>query len=150
MPYWLYQMSEGIWITVDRYKKRVKEGKQYEWMRGKILTQNKIKPKKGDIIILFFAPKNNPKPGLYGWGVILNYDKYSKNITFRLWPPSDRMKLNPIWDNDVKKWTKDIRRKFFTATMWEITSDLLKPKALPKTLPKGLREKISRLNHKNL
>jgi hypothetical protein len=109
-----------------------------------------VKPRKGDIVILFFAPKNNPTPGLYGWGVILDYDDKFKNIIFRLYPPSDRVKLNPIWDADVKKWVKEIRRNFNTATMWEITTDLLKSKALPKTLPKGLREKISRLNHKNL
>lgn len=142
MTYWLYQMAEGVWITVERYKKRVKEGKQYKWMRGKILTENKAKPKKGDVLILFFAPKDNPSPGLYGWGMILDYDDKFKNIVFRLHPPSDRMKLNPIWDADVKKWTKEIRRNFNTATMWEITRNLLRPNKLPQRVPGKLRGRI--------
>jgi hypothetical protein len=115
---------------------------EYKWMRGQIQTQNKTKPQSGDTIVLFFAPHNNPEPGIYGWGTILDYDEDTKNILFEPKPPSDHMKLNPIWDINVKKWVKEIRKNFNSATMWEITSDLLKPNKIPQVIPQRLREKI--------
>lgn len=141
-------MSEGVRTDIARYRKRVREGREYKWMRGQIQTQNKTKPQSGDTIVLFFAPKNNPEPGIYGWGTILDYYEDTKNILFQPKPPSDHMRLNPVWDADIRKWTMDIRRNFYTATMWEISTGLLKSKKIPLAIPKRLRGKLLDFKHK--
>jgi hypothetical protein len=141
---WLYQMRNGEKITVDRYVKDVWEGDILNWETYRVLSPRRSRPECGDMIILFFAERDNDKPGLYGLGKVIGTNEEANEIEFELKSPSDVMKNNPIWDGEVKDWVFRMKRNFHQATMWEITSDLLRKSNLPKTLPEKLRKIIAK------
>jgi len=41
-------------------------------------------------------------------------------------PPSDYMKMNPVWDDDVKKIIDQIRGRTSVGTLWEIEEGVFK------------------------
>ena len=128
MAYWLYQMSSNIWSS-GSYRIEVWEGEPTNWeINRKVPKVNSPQP--GDIIILFFAPTGESDPGIYGWAVIVRFDEHE--IRFIPSPPSDYMKMNPVWDNDVKNIIHQIR-PVAQGTLWEIEEKYFK----------ALRQKIA-------
>ena len=125
MTMWLYQMSAEGW-SPEQYRYYVWEGENTRFDYGKIQSEKKendkeIRPKTGDIIVLFFAPTECDEPGIYGWGVILNFSKKWETINFRVVPPSDFMKLKPIWNNkEIKQLMNDIRGKVKQKNIFKI------------------------------
>ena len=79
-------------------------------------------------MVLFYTGGD---PGIYGWAVILRYE--DKEVYFRPTPPSDYLKMKPLWNNEVKNIIDQIRGTVKQGTMWEINI----------TLMKKLREKMS-------
>ena len=122
MTGWLYQMSVDYWDLED-YRLEVWEGQNVRWRVGQIdpNCKNEIEP--GHIVYLFYVKSGNIEPGIYGWGIILNYNEEKGIIHYRPVFPSDYLKMNPIWNDDVSLLMDNIRGKFKQRTMWEIIDD---------------------------
>lgn len=122
MAVWLYQMSADGY-SPEEYRETVWEGEVTRWPAGNVRTSSRIKISPGDILIFAFAKTGTREPGLYGWGVVLKYKEEAGNIYFRPSRPSDYLKMNPIWDNEVSNMLDKIRGSMKQGTMWEVTSD---------------------------
>jgi len=130
MATWLYQMRANQYST-ESYRKEIWEGQNIVWPTRRI---QKGLPESGDIAILFYVRTGAPKDcGLYGWGVILRYKIDSKEIVFRPTNPSDALKMNPLWDNEIDEVIREIQGKFAQWTMKKINDEH----------SKKLRDKIS-------
>jgi hypothetical protein len=111
----------------------VNEGKLIKWNVGKIYFRAQNQVSMGDSVVLFFCKtgENDPKtgtfqPGIYGWGTIKNppQDSYAQ-IEYIAQPPSDYLKANILWDNDIERLTNQIRAKQYQGTMWPIEKEYL-------------------------
>lgn len=122
MAHWLYQMSTEYY-SHERYRTEVWEGTTVtNWGIG----ESKRKPTEiqpGEIVILFFARTGAYDPGIFGWGIITLFDK--EVINFRPSSPSDYLKMNPLWDNEIKSITDEIRGGMPQGTMYEVDSVIL-------------------------
>jgi len=122
MAYWLYQMSSSVWSS-GLYRLEVWEGEHTNWQINRKVPQNKS-PQTGDIMVLFYAPSGESDPGIYGWAVVIRFDGYEAR--FMPSSPSDYLKMNPVWNDDVKKIIDKIRGPVKTGTVWEIEESLFK------------------------
>jgi len=122
MTCWLYQMRNDYY-SHGRYRTEVWEGHPVtNWGIG----ESKRKPTEilpGDMVILFFAKAGAQEPGIYGWGIITLFDK--EVIDFRPAPPSDYLKMNPLWDDEVSDIVDEIRGGMPQGTMWEVDDEPL-------------------------
>jgi len=122
MACWLYQMSADLY-SQGRYRTEVWEGNPVtNWSIG----ESKRKPKEvlpGDIVVLFFARTGAVDPGIYGWGVITLFDK--EVIDFRPASPSDYLKMNPLWDDEISAIVDRIRGGMPQGTMWPVDDGTL-------------------------
>jgi hypothetical protein len=75
-------------------------------------------------MILFYAPAGEPDPGIYGWAVVIRYD--GEEVRFMPSSPSDYMKMNPVWGDDVKNIIGQIRGRVAQGNVWEIEEGLFK------------------------
>lgn len=145
MPAWLYQMSSGgsggLWRSSQNqpwcpssYRQDVVEGyPPIRWDVGKIYSHTKVSVAKGDTVVFFFCKtgKKDPntgdfKPGIYGWGKIINppQDSYDQ-IEFIVEPPSDYLKAKVLWDSEIEQVTNAIRGRQYQGTMWPISKSQL-------------------------
>ena len=122
MAFWLYQMSGSYWPH-ERYRSEVWEDAQTTWGFGKI-TPAGSSPQPGDMVILFYAKGGAVDPGIYGWAIVLW--RNGKEIRFRPVSPSDYLKMNPLWNDEVSDIIDEIRGKVARGTMWEIDSDQMR------------------------
>ena len=122
MAYWLYQMSADNWRQ-ERYRAEVWEGKETTWDINKV-TPTGGKPQAGETVILYYAPTGAKDPGILGWAVILWSE--DGEIRFRPAPPSDYLKMNPLWNKQVKIIIAAICGKMRRGTMWEVSDQLMK------------------------
>jgi hypothetical protein len=130
MTCWLYQMDAKLWPQ-ERYRAEVWEANIITiWKVGKITPTGGI-PHPGDIVVLFYVEANTADPGIYGWGIVSWCDGIE--INFRPTSPSDYLKMNPAWNDEIKDIISQIRGKMSMGTMWEIDIKLVK----------DLRQKIS-------
>lgn len=120
MKAWLYQMTIPKWYPED-YRLEVWEGRPIIWEVGDISPRGQGEISPGDNIILFFSINGNDYPGIYGWGVIYGLNKGKFTVTFQVTPPSDYLKTDPIWDNEIEKLINKIRGKMRQKTMWGIS-----------------------------
>ena len=114
-------MRSSLWKP-EKYRMKVWEHEKCEFKTGKIIPSDE-KPKSGDTIIFFYVKTDTNEPGIYGWGIILKYDKKEKNVLFRPTSPSDYLKMNPILGNDIENLINEIRGKTPRGTMWKVTDD---------------------------
>jgi hypothetical protein len=116
MQSWLYQMrSLPDWGPKD-FRLEVWEGSEVAWTTGRISTKTEVQP--GDLTFLFFAPSGTDDPGLCGWGLITAVP--AGRVRFRPLPRTDVLKVDPIWDDAMKKIIDRIRGKVKQGTMWPI------------------------------
>lgn len=122
MACWLYQMNAKLY-SHERYRTEVWEGNLVtNWGIG----ESKRKPKEvlpGDIVILFFAKTGASNPGIFGWGIVTLFDK--EVIDFRPASPSDYLKMNPLWDDEISDIIDKIRGGMPQGTMWEVDEEAL-------------------------
>lgn len=122
MACWLYQMNAKLY-SHERYRIEVWEGNHVtNWSIG----ESKRKPKEvpvGDMIILFFVKTGAVNPGIYGWGIITLFDK--EVINFRPTSPSDYLKMNPLWDEEISNIIDQIRGGMPEGTMWKVDDGIL-------------------------
>lgn len=71
-------------------------------------------------LIMFFSKTGNDYLGNYGWGIVYIFNKRRNRVEFRLAPPRDYLKTDPIWREDIEKLTDKIRGKMRQITMWAI------------------------------
>ena len=121
MTAWLYQMAEDESWTPESYRLAVWEGKDVTWEHKKIMAKGGAEPQAGEPLILFFAPSRTKAKGICGWAVILK--RYAKRgeITFRAVPPTDRLKMSPIWDSDVEELVNSVRGPHPRGTLWQMS-----------------------------
>jgi hypothetical protein len=123
MQAWLYQMrSRDDWGPED-FRVEVWEGKETTWPRHRV-ARGKKQPQPGDLLFFLFAPTGTEDPGFCGWGILtwLNNDR----IRFRPLPPTDILKVDPIWNKKTEKVIDSIRGQVKQGTMWPIDQDGLK------------------------
>lgn len=132
MALWLYQMNAKKW-PVERYRAEVWEGSDIQnWGVGEVRASTAARlPRPGEMLILFYVKSGQIDPGIYGWGIVLRCDKEEMN--FRLAPPSDYLKMNPVWDDDVDRTIAGFCGKWRQATLFEDKGNSLE----------HLREKIA-------
>ena len=118
MGAWLYQMAADTYPPAD-YRRDVKEWKTTRgWSGGKVRHGKGPSPIAGDLVFLFYAPSGTIAPGLYGLGVILDYDEAAGKIGIRPLPPSDHLKMHPLWSPPIRNEIDSIRGKVPRGTMW--------------------------------
>ncbi len=119
MSMWLYQMSAQRWEP-EEYRQEVWEGEILRWPVGQLVRRGQEMPAPGDTVLLFFAKTGNLEPGIYGWGVVLSYDDARKSLSYRPTSPSDYLKMDPVWGNDIRSLIDQIRAGMTQGTMWHI------------------------------
>jgi len=123
MQAWLYQMRcTQDWRPED-YRLEIWERNRTIWPAGNILPRGLGSVTSGDILVLFFAKSGNDYPGIYGWGVIYDYDQRRNKIAFQPTPPSDYLKSDPLWDDDLHRLLDHIRENAGRKTLWGVTWD---------------------------
>jgi len=129
MAAWLYQMTandDEPWGP-EEYRIEVWQGQTVTWPVGKLSSSDGRSPSPGDIIILFFAKSNNAEPGVYGWGIVSAFieRKPRSRVKFLPTPPSDYLKMAPLWNDGIDKLINEIRGGFNQGTMWQMTVEQL-------------------------
>ena len=112
-------MSNNEYPIKD-YLSTVYEDKVIEWEIYK--KEGNIIPESGDLIILWYTKTSTDKPGIYGWGIILEYKKFEKKIRFCPIVPSDKVKNIPIFNNDIRIIINEIRMNY-QGTMYIIPKE---------------------------
>jgi len=124
MSTWLYQLSTDIWEP-ERYRLDIWEGERWNWPVGGKSGAGQT-PQAGDTVVFFYAPSRGTDPGFYGWAVVLEwFDKSSSPLYFRPTSPSDRLKMDPWWNEEAKALAEDIRGPMKQRTLWMIQEDLV-------------------------
>jgi hypothetical protein len=133
MACWLYQMNANRY-SHERYRNEVWEGNLVtNWGIG----ESTHRPKEmvpGDMLILFYAKVSKIEFGIFGWGIIMFFDKLTEDLNFRPASPSDYLKMNPLWDDEISLIIDQIRGGFPEGTMWKIDKKVLEQ----------IREKIAK------
>lgn len=123
MAHWLYQMSTD-YFPLNRYRTEVwEETTVTNWHIGES-THKPTDVQPGEIIILFYAKTGTPDPGIYGWGIVTFFDREA--INFRPVSPSDYLKMNPLWDDDISDIVDGIRGGMPQGTMYRVADGTLK------------------------
>jgi len=131
MAYWIYQMSAKYWLP-ERYRTDVWEGNDTIWDVNKI-SPTGDPPRPGDILVLFYAKAGVAVAdrGIYGWAIIMWHE--DGEVRFRPTPPSDYLKMNPLWNDEINYIINQIRGRMPRGTMWKVDDNLME----------RLREKIA-------
>lgn len=82
----------------------------------------------------FFTRSGNEDPGVYGWAVVTKVAKRTNKVQFRALPPSDYLKVDPLWNDVVEQVVERVRGKVKQGTMWRV----------PRTDFSVLRDQIRR------
>jgi hypothetical protein len=123
MQAWLYQMRRTKDWRPENYRLACWEHAQTVLPAGGIVPRGLTAIGSGDTLVLFFAKSGNDYPGIYGWGVVHNYDQGRNQITFQLSPPSDYLKIDPLWDQDIHRLMDAIRQGQAKKTLWGMSWD---------------------------
>lgn len=121
---WLYQMAEDEDWTPEDFRLTVWEGETITWEHKKVMSTNGLKPAPGDPIIFFFAKSRTKAPGICGWAVIVKVYPKKEELSFRAVPPTDLLKMNPAWDNEVEDLINQVRGAHPRGTTWAMSTDV--------------------------
>jgi hypothetical protein len=123
MADWLYQMSHGEW-PVEEYREQVWEGEVIHWPWNRVA--GRARPVEGDLMVCWYARSGSVEPGMYGWGVVVRSIRSDKRLRWRPAPPSDYLKMRPLFDKDVQGIIDAVRGRMRQGTMWPIGRDHMK------------------------
>jgi len=127
MSTWLYQLNPKTW-TPETFRFEIWEGKHWHWTHGS--KRGESVPATGDTVIFFYSPSGGDDPGIYGWAVLERCDVESKTLYFIPVAPTNRLKMDPWWDEAALKIVNDIRGPMKQATLFQIDhADVLKLRA---------------------
>jgi hypothetical protein len=116
---WLYQMSDEVWPEAQ-FRAAVWEGTTIYWPIG-LVRDTDARPVPGERVVCWYAPTGSELPGLVGWGVVLGFSEARDELVWRPSPPTDAVKMCPIFDDDLKEHVDNVRGGFPRATMWPVT-----------------------------
>ena len=117
MSVWIYQLNQKNWPP-ETFRYEIWEGRNWSWGYGKKIGA--AQPAAGDTLVFFYAPRGGKVPGIYGWAVVERCDEESRIVYFRPTAPTDHLKMDPWWDEEVKKVTEDIRGPVPQATLFQV------------------------------
>lgn len=136
MAMWLYQMSKEKELAEDgykynwtpaKYRKSVRKGRCLQWKTRKIrAAKSGAKPKAGDTVVYWFVKRGTANAGLYGVGIIFEYDQNREAINHLPIFPSDYIKKHPVYDDEIKSIIKKIQNNMPRSTMFEIKNNQTK------------------------
>ena len=109
--------------SIQEYRKEIWEGEIIKWPTGKVRTESGERLAEGDTIIFVFVKTGTHEAGIYGWGILTDLKKEKELIFFRPTYPSDYLKMNPIWDDEISSLLDAIRGSVKVGTMWKISTD---------------------------
>ena len=91
----LYQMTADNY-SPEEFRSEIWEGGLIKWPSGKISSKAGQEIAPVDIVILVYVRSGAQEPGIFGWGIILGFQKDKGHIVFRPVYPSDFLKIYPI------------------------------------------------------
>jgi hypothetical protein len=116
---WLYQMSADEWPE-SQFRASVWESSTIYWPTGSVRDTD-ARPVPGERMVCWYAPSGAELPGLVGWGVVLGFSSERNEIVWRPSPPTDAVKMCPIFDDELKSHIDVVRGGFPRATMWPVS-----------------------------
>jgi hypothetical protein len=119
---WLYQMRRRHDWSPEQYRLEVWKREPLTWPVGHLTGGSKDQVAPGDLLVFFFTRTGNEDPGLYGWAVVTKLSKRKDDVEFVPLPPTDYLKIDPIWNPIVEEWVERIRGKAKQGTMWRISA----------------------------
>jgi hypothetical protein len=105
--------------SINSFQKEVKEGRAVDWETRKIMFSNN-KPAAGDIIIFFYVKSKTFTPGICGIGIITKYLPRRRRIYFVPIPPTNQLKKQPWFDEQVEDYLDLIRHNAVRGTMYRL------------------------------
>lgn len=121
MSTWLYQLSAEAW-SPETFRYEIWEGKAWHWEYGQ--KRGGDAPKTGDTIVFYYTPSGCEDPGVYGWAVLQRCHEESKTLYFVPAAPTNRLKMDPWWDELKTRALVDrIRGPMKQATLFLIGKD---------------------------
>src|SRR5687768_10416340 len=124
MSAWLYQMTAGPDWSLERYRVRIWEGKRITWPTGRVARGSAGNIDGGQLLVLCFSKTGSEDPGVYGYGIVLSPPRGDR-FSFRVVPPSDRLKADPAWNPGVEEWLDKVRGPVRQGTMWALNHEEL-------------------------
>jgi hypothetical protein len=127
MAMWMYQLSQLIWPT-DRFRLEIWEGERWRWNILKVqrMDPQRKGPRRGDILVFYYAPYGGEEGGFYGWGVITDVYETEKGnfLYFRPVTPTNFMKMCPWNDDKSREIVDKIRGGFRQGTLWHVPQEI--------------------------
>jgi hypothetical protein len=122
MGMWLYQLNQKSWPpNIFRYE--IWENHRWHWPYGQ--KRGNEEPGVGDILVFFYAPAAGDNPGIYAWAVIERCDADDQTLYFIPTSPTNHLKMDPWWGEDVKKIADEIRGGMKQATLFPVPEGLV-------------------------
>lgn len=119
MSTWLYQLNPQDW-SPETFRFEIWEGQRWHWGYGN--KRSPDVPEIGDTLIFFYAPSGGDDPGIYGWAVLERCDVENRMLYFIPVAPTNRLKMDPWWDEKETKQIADrIRGTMKQATLFPIS-----------------------------
>ena len=126
---WLYQMNVREY-SPKRFRKDVREGKTVKWWpTRRVRNHGKKQIAEGHHVVFFYtwtAAKRpdlsgvRHPPGLYGIAEVTHVHWEDREFCFKVLPPSDRLKQNPLDSARIRQVQNRIRGGCPMGTMWPI------------------------------
>lgn len=107
----------------DTFREEISEDRGASWNYGdKRMAKT---PDAGDVIFFFYCPTGQKEPGIYGWADVEGCDVARGKLAFKPKSPTDRLKMRPWWDENVKRIVDAIRRGYPRGTLWPVEDSKL-------------------------
>jgi hypothetical protein len=119
---WLYQLNQESWPP-NTFRYEIWENQRWHWSFGQ--KKGNETPEIGDMIVFFYAPAKGSDPGVYAWAVVERYDAESKTLYFIPTAPTNHLKMDPWWGDDVKELTDEIRGPMKQAALFPVALELV-------------------------
>src|SRR5260370_894576 len=119
MSAWLYQLNQAQWRP-EIFRRDVWEGQLWHFSHGQ--RRGETDPAPGDTVVFFYARAGGSDPGIYGWGIIDRVEPRDEPETLYFIPsaPTNHLKMDPWWDEEVLELTNQIRGQMMAATLFQI------------------------------
>jgi hypothetical protein len=118
MSHWFYQINQENWGP-ERFRLDIWENERWCWGVGKMKGDGE-EPQPGDSVAFFYAKSQGTDPGFYGWAVVLEYHKDTKDLYFRAVAPTNHLKMHPWWNDEAQDIANKVRGAVSQGTLWRV------------------------------
>lgn len=118
MSMWLYQLGQDSAWPPERFRHEIWEQRRWHWEHGQKRSDDT--PKAGDTLVFFYSKSGGGAPGLYGWAIVEQYDEENGLLYFMPSAPTDHLKMDPWYGDDVQTIIDSIRGGMPRATLFPI------------------------------